>query len=45
MDTEKLQNLQPNFQEDLGQGIHYWKLNDLWPIVGAHAFVDLVEFA
>ena len=21
----------------------YWKLNDLWPIVGAHAFVDLVE--
>jgi len=22
----------------------YWKLNDLWPIVGAHAFVDLVQF-
>lgn len=23
----------------------YWKLNDLWPIVGAHAFVDLVQFS
>jgi membrane protease YdiL (CAAX protease family) len=22
----------------------YWKLNDLWPIVGAHTFVDIVEF-
>lgn len=22
----------------------YWKLNDLWPIIGAHTFVDIVEF-
>ena len=22
----------------------YWKLNDLWPIIGAHVLVDIVEF-